>query len=151
MNYFCYTKSFLKNIFVFRRRRTLSFRNTNSNERNVWHSVTRGLPARSRRDALNSTPISIEEVEKKKLWKLSRQLLRTEPNNRNTLTSRAGHKHYLNHETWSKLNQEHRSRREVPECTTNYKAQRQLWLGCTAANVIDVRPLCNEEGDEGKI
>lgn len=43
-----------------------------------------------------------------------------------------------------------RSRRNVPECVTNYKAQRQLWVGCTEPNVIDVRPLCNDEGDEGE-
>lgn len=128
----------------------MSFRNTNSNERNVWHSVTRGLPARSRRDALNSTPISIDDFEKKNTWRPTRQLSRAEASNRNALSLHNGHKRYAIHETWSKSNQEQRSRREVPECITNYKAQRQLWLGCTAANVIDVRPLCNEEGDEGK-
>lgn len=41
-----------------------------------------------------------------------------------------------------------RSRRDAPGCIVNYKAQRQLWIGCTGPNLIDVRPQCNEDGDE---
>lgn len=44
-----------------------------------------------------------------------------------------------------------RSRRDAPGCIVNYKAQRQLWIGCTGPNVIDVRPQCNDDGDEGKL
>ncbi|XP_049305035.1 uncharacterized protein LOC105222833 isoform X2 [Bactrocera dorsalis] len=41
-----------------------------------------------------------------------------------------------------------RNRRDAPGCITNYKAQRRLWVGCTEPDIIDVRPMCNEDGDE---
>lgn len=43
-----------------------------------------------------------------------------------------------------------RNRRDAPGCVTNYKAQRRLWVGCTDPDIIDVRPMCNEDGDEGE-
>lgn len=47
-------------------------------------------------------------------------------------------------------NDTQRSRREVPGCVVNYNAQRQLLVGCTEPNVIEVRPQCSEDSDEGK-
>lgn len=44
-----------------------------------------------------------------------------------------------------------RSRRDTPGCIVNYAAQRQLLIGCQEPNVIEVRPQCNEEGDEGEL
>lgn len=46
-------------------------------------------------------------------------------------------------------NDTQRSRRDVPGCIVNYNAQRQLLIGCSQSNVIEVRPQCNEDGDEG--
>lgn len=43
-----------------------------------------------------------------------------------------------------------RNRRDVPGCVPNYNAQRQLWVGCTAENLIDVSPLCSVDGEEGE-
>lgn len=43
-----------------------------------------------------------------------------------------------------------RSRRDTPGCIVNYNSQRQLLIGCAQPNVVEVRPQCNEEGDEGK-
>lgn len=42
-----------------------------------------------------------------------------------------------------------RNRRQVPGCIVNYNAQRQLLIGCSQPEVIEVRPQCNDEGDEG--
>lgn len=49
------------------------------------------------------------------------------------------------------VNDTQRNRREVPGCVVNYNAQRQLLVGCTEPNVIEVRPQCSEDSDEGKI
>lgn len=47
-------------------------------------------------------------------------------------------------------NDTQRNRRQVPGCIVNYNAQRQLLIGCTQPEVIEVRPQCNEDGDECK-
>lgn len=44
-----------------------------------------------------------------------------------------------------------RSRRETPGCVVNYNSQRQLLIGCAQPNFVEVRPQCNEDGDEGEI
>ncbi|KAL5284050.1 hypothetical protein ACFFRR_006368 [Megaselia abdita] len=42
-----------------------------------------------------------------------------------------------------------RNRRDTSGCVVNTKARRHLWVGCTAPNVIEVRPHCNDDsGDE---
>lgn len=43
-----------------------------------------------------------------------------------------------------------RNRRDSSNCNINYNSQRQLLVGCSEPNIIEVRPLCNDEGDEGK-
>lgn len=42
-----------------------------------------------------------------------------------------------------------RDKRDAPECVVNYKAQRSLLIGCSQPDIIDVRPKCNDDGDEG--
>lgn len=42
-----------------------------------------------------------------------------------------------------------RVKRDVP-CVTNYNSNRQLLVGCSEPNIIEVRPQCSEDGDEGK-
>lgn len=43
-----------------------------------------------------------------------------------------------------------RNRRDASGCVINTNARRHLWIGCTAPNIIDVRPNCNTDGEEGK-
>lgn len=47
------------------------------------------------------------------------------------------------------VNDTQRSRREVAGCVVDYNAQRKLLVGCTEPNVIEVRPHCIEDSDEG--
>lgn len=42
-----------------------------------------------------------------------------------------------------------RNRRDVPNCVVNLNSRRNLLIGCTKTNVIEVRPQCSDEGDEG--
>lgn len=42
-----------------------------------------------------------------------------------------------------------RTKRETPECVINYNSVRQLLVGCSQSNVIEVKPHCNDDGDEG--
>lgn len=45
---------------------------------------------------------------------------------------------------------EMRVRRDTAGCVVNYSARRQLLVGCTKTNVIEVRPFCTEDNDEGE-
>lgn len=42
-----------------------------------------------------------------------------------------------------------RSKRETPECVINYNSVRQLLVSCSQSNVIEVKPHCSDDGDEG--
>ncbi|XP_030242140.1 uncharacterized protein LOC108652466 isoform X5 [Drosophila navojoa] len=105
---------------------TLSFRNAERMERGSWHANTRGLPARSRRNAAEPRPDHHQESSNR-----LQQVLVLSSSNDTSVGFIAT-----------------RSRRDVPGCVTNYNAQRQLWVGCTAPNVIDVSPLCSLDGEE---
>ncbi|XP_043863859.1 uncharacterized protein LOC6575495 isoform X3 [Drosophila mojavensis] len=105
---------------------TLSFRNAERMERGSWHANTRGLPARSRRNAAEPRPDHQQESSNR-----LQQVLVLNSSNDTSVGFIAT-----------------RSRRDVPGCVTNYNAQRQLWVGCTAPNVIDVSPLCSLDGEE---
>lgn len=43
-----------------------------------------------------------------------------------------------------------RIRRDAHGCVVNYNSRRQLLVGCTETNVIEVRPYCTEDNDEGR-
>lgn len=43
-----------------------------------------------------------------------------------------------------------RLKRETPECIINYNSVRQLYVGCSQSNVIEVKPHCSDDSDEGK-
>ncbi|KAL9900275.1 argus isoform 2-T2 [Glossina fuscipes fuscipes] len=127
--------------YLHKRHSTLSFRNTNSNDKSTWHSNTRGLPIRSRRDAFTTTK------------PFNNQTREFDPNDGKQKilvvdTNRSAGRLDVFQKNDEENELRMRSRRDVPECITNYKAQRQFWLGCTEPNVIDVRPKCNDEGDE---
>ncbi|ALC45334.1 CG16791 [Drosophila busckii] len=97
---------------------SLSFRNAERMERGSWHGNTRGLPVRSRR---NAPPQAEAEA-------LQQALVLNNDTSVGFIASR--------------------NRRDVPACVTNYNAQRQLQIGCSEANVIDVSPLCSVDGEE---
>lgn len=42
-----------------------------------------------------------------------------------------------------------RMKRETPECVINYNSVRQLLVSCSQSNVIEVKPHCSDDGDEG--
>ncbi|XP_016953982.2 uncharacterized protein LOC108027191 isoform X2 [Drosophila biarmipes] len=100
---------------------SLSFRNAERMERGSWHANTRGLPVRSRRNA----PKDPQEQQQQAL------VLEKVNSSDTSVGFVAG-----------------RNRRDVPGCIPNYNAQRQLWVGCTAENLIDVSPLCSVDGEE---
>lgn len=154
------------------RHSSLSFRNSQQNERNAWHSNTRGLPVRSRREtSTTKTPLIVIKSSEDKTHvdslnisnrMLDNKILLLEDSSVNKTTQNAnvlanavsditsvGFIAFEDGSTSIKDTRQ-RSRRNVPECITNYKAQRQLLVGCTEPNVIDVRPMCNDEGEEGK-
>ncbi|XP_016992087.2 uncharacterized protein LOC108053877 isoform X1 [Drosophila rhopaloa] len=99
---------------------SLSFRNAERMERGSWHANTRGLPVRSRRNA----PKDPQEQQQ--------ALVLEKVNSSDTSVGFVAT----------------RNRRDVPGCVPNYNAQRQLWVGCTAENLIDVSPLCSVDGEE---
>lgn len=43
-----------------------------------------------------------------------------------------------------------RNRRDAAECVSNYNADRNLLIGCSQPNIIEVKPQCNQE-DEGMV
>lgn len=43
-----------------------------------------------------------------------------------------------------------RHRRDLSKCLSAHKQKRQLSIGCTRDDVVEVRPQCSEAGDEGK-
>lgn len=43
-----------------------------------------------------------------------------------------------------------RLKRETSDCVINYSSARQLLIGCSQPNMIEVKPHCNDDGDEGK-
>lgn len=90
-------------------------------ERGSWHANTRGLPVRSRRNA----PQQQQQQQQAQVL---------DSNSNDTSVGFIAM----------------RSRRDVPGCVTNYNAQRQLLIGCTAPNAIDVNPLCSVDGEEGR-
>ncbi|XP_036672800.3 uncharacterized protein aus isoform X4 [Drosophila suzukii] len=99
---------------------SLSFRNAERMERGSWHANTRGLPVRSRRNAPKDPPEQQQALVLEKV------------NSSDTSVGFVAT----------------RNRRDVPGCIPNYNAQRQLWVGCTAENLIDVSPLCSVDGEE---
>ncbi|KAH8311591.1 hypothetical protein KR044_007104 [Drosophila immigrans] len=113
-------------VFICCRHSTLSFRNAERMERDSWHANTRGLPVRSRRNA--------PQAQAQQQHQQQQQALVLSSLNSNNDTSVG----FI----------APRSRRDVPGCVTNYNAQRQLWVGCSAPNAIDVSPLCSVDGEE---
>lgn len=105
---------------------------------------TRGIPSRNRREAS-------DEIVDNDNFKTSEQS-NDQRSERRNLRKRRDTKVVVQQASLSlnaSVNDTQRSRREVPGCVVNYNAQRQLLVGCTEPNVIEVRPQCSEDSDEG--
>jgi len=100
-------------------------------ERSSWHANTRGLPVRTRRNA----PQAQQQQQQQQQQIQQALVLSSLKSNNDTSVGFIAP----------------RSRRDVAGCVTNYNAQRQLWVGCSAPNAIDVSPLCSVDGEEGKL
>lgn len=46
--------------------------------------------------------------------------------------------------------QQQRMKRNSPDCVVNYESQRQMMVGCSEPNIIEVSPTCSQNQDEGK-
>lgn len=103
---------------------------------------TRGIPSRNRRETSN-------EIVDNDNFKTSAQS-NDQRSDRRNLRKRRDTKVVEQALSLNvSVNDTQRSRREVPGCVVNYNAQRQLLVGCTEPNVIEVRPQCSEDSDEG--
>ncbi|XP_053946060.1 uncharacterized protein LOC128855302 isoform X1 [Anastrepha ludens] len=146
----------------YKRHATLSFRNTEKTEKSSWHGSTRGLPGRSRRatsSTVNNSSANVSSGSAATLEHLN--ILESKLQQQNNSAKRDEYELHgretvplktvdFLHPSTAMDNdwQRQRNRRDAPGCITNYKAQRRLWVGCTEPDVIDVRPLCNDDGDE---
>ncbi|KAH8278550.1 hypothetical protein KR018_005162, partial [Drosophila ironensis] len=111
---------------------SLSFRNLERTERGSWHGNTRGLQVRNRRNAPKDPQEQHQQQNQQHQQQQQQALLLQKVNSSDTSVGFVAT----------------RNRRDVPACVPNYNAQRQLWVGCTAENLIDVSPLCSIEGEE---
>lgn len=111
----------------------LSFRNPE--EISNWQIRSRLAPLRNRRDVRtkrlsNGTVIEISNSSSQVILPTN-GTIENQQNNNNTVTDMQ------------------RMKRETPECVINYNSMRQLFVGCSQSNVIEVKPHCSEDGDEG--
>lgn len=143
-----------------KRQATLTFRDAEQVDKGSWHSNTRGLqPGRNRRatdtSANNSsgnilnTTVTLEHMNILES-KLQRPNGSAKSDERLAVVDAAAQRKtgVFVHSTNAIDLDRQRNRRDAPGCVTNYKAQRRLWVGCTDPDIIDVRPMCNEDGDE---
>ncbi|XP_037029362.1 uncharacterized protein LOC119069418 isoform X3 [Bradysia coprophila] len=124
-----------------RRHSTLSFRNSEDFDHGSWHMQTRGIPTRNRRE-------TSDEIVDHDNFKISPQSNDQRVERRNLRKRRDTKVVERALSVNTSVNDTQRSRRDVPGCVVNYNAQRQLLVGCTEPNVIEVRPQCSEDSDE---
>lgn len=126
----------------YRRHVTLSFRNAEDIDKNSWHGLSRGISTRNRRSSVSTELLNVVGRD----------------NNDDDSGGSAGgdksvekklRKNIVALETSSSSNR-NRNKRDSSNCIVNYNSNRQLYIGCSASNVIEVKPSCNsEDGDEG--
>ncbi|XP_018790346.1 PREDICTED: uncharacterized protein LOC108969832 isoform X4 [Bactrocera latifrons] len=136
-----------------KRQATLTFRDADKVDKGAWHANARALqPGRNRRataTAINNNSGSIVNTTTtlEHMNILESELQR--PNGSVAVDEASSRKAVdFEHSTKAIDLDRQRNRRDAPGCITNYKAQRRLWVGCTEPDIIDVRPMCNEDGDE---
>lgn len=101
---------------------------------------TRGIPMRNRRDVNGDAKAEATQTISDVTNEIA--VVRQRRNSHSTDTAST------NVNIAPQMNQA-RDKRDAPECVVNYKAQRSLLIGCSQPDIIDVRPKCNDDGDEG--
>lgn len=126
-----------------KRHGTLSFRNSEEFSQTSWQSHTRGLPIRNRRaTGVGSNVNDGGPIDKSSSLTTTLVASKYTTGQSNDVTGKIAIVQP------DQLNETQRSRRDVPTCIVNYKAQRQLQVACSDASIIEVRPRCNEDGEE---
>lgn len=156
---------YIKFHFFLHSHATLSFRNSDEFDHGSWRAASRGIPKRNRRetDFTSSDPIIGENDDdasddepsltppsqppRRLPGAMRKRAATTKATISTTSTSTLAAATTIN-ETSPQLAQ--RNRRETPGCIVNYNSQRQLLIGCAQPNLVEVRPQCNEDGDEGE-
>lgn len=114
-----------------RRHGPLSFRRSEMLDHNSWHAQTRDVTVRSKRAA-------------------AKLLLLAENNGGGDVVGDSGIRGGVDDGMSGRNEQQARARRDTANCVVDVNARRQLLVGCTETNVIEVRPSCVEDGDEGE-
>lgn len=111
----------------------LSFRNSEELSNSNWNMRSRLAPLRNRRDVLNKRTTVVESTS-------------TADDTSDTAVVPTQQLTDISTDNDSGVQ---RSRRDTPGCVVNYDSNRQLLVGCVQSTVIEVKPHCSEDGDEG--
>lgn len=130
----------------FNRFTALSFRNPEEFSNLDWNMRSRIAPLRNRRD-----------VQTKRILNSNADVSENPPsdttnskNNNIILPTKQMSIEKPNQQNATEIDIQ-RTKRETPECVINYNSVRQLLVGCSQSNVIEVKPHCNDDGDEGNL
>lgn len=128
---------FLNKCFFIIRFTALSFRNPEEFSNVDWRS--RITPLRNRREVRSKRLLNGTIVESSNRIDVNNDTARLILPTNNTLTK----------QNTTDIDIQ-RSKRETPECVINYNSVRQLLVSCSQSNVIEVKPHCSDDGDEGE-
>lgn len=115
----------------------LSFRNPEEFSKLDWQMKSRAISFRSRRELQKVIDTTTSQT----------SLARTTNNEDQPLPTKETSEIELSSEH-SQTNIQ-RLKRETSDCVINYSSARQLLIGCSQPNMIEVKPHCNDDGDEG--
>lgn len=116
----------------------LSFRNPEEFSKFDWQMKSRAISFRSRRELQKVSDATISQA----------SLARTTTNEDQPIPTKETSEIELSSEHLQTNIQ--RLKRETADCVINYSSTRQLLIGCSQPNMIEVKPHCNDDGDEGK-
>ncbi|XP_031633309.1 uncharacterized protein LOC116347051 isoform X3 [Contarinia nasturtii] len=118
----------------YKRYTALSFRNPEEFSNLDWQMRSRVAPLRNRREVHSKRLSNGSVIETSNNDTTQRIILPTNDT--------------LNKQQNSTDIDMQRSKRETPECVINYNSARQLFIGCSQSNVVEVKPHCSDDGDE---
>lgn len=129
-------KIIIEYIVTIHRYTALSFRNSEELTNSNWNMRSRVAPLRNRRETHEKRNIVLEPSSS------------TVDDTSNTAVVPT---QQLSDAATSADNADgmQRTRRDTPGCVVNYESNRQLLVGCVQTNVIEVKPHCSDDGDEG--
>lgn len=110
----------------------LSFRNSEELTNSNWNMRSRLAPLRNRRDTHNKHDIILDASSSTIDDTINTAVVPTQQS--------------TDADTGDGMQ---RARRDTPGCVVNYESNRQLLVGCVQTSVIEVKPHCNDDGDEG--